>query len=291
MKNTKYSILVLKDDSGEPRHVQVSRYSLIIGAGLVLLLCFSGLIFGWLGLNKQQQADRIDALQQQIAQLEDANSRYSMASVEMEEQLSEFEEKAQKLASFVGVEPIISEGIGGADLDAEISPYLRDDLGVLVTKAELIEKEFDKLEGIFKDQAELLDATPSILPARGWISSGFRHRIDPFTKKRTWHNGIDVSAPKGTPIYAPADGVVTKKAYQGGLGNLLEISHASNIKTRYGHLDKFNVTKGQRVRRGDLIGYVGNTGRSTGSHLHYEIHQGDKAVNPMKFIIREPKSF
>ena len=162
---------------------------------------------------------------------------------------------------------------------------------MLENTALALEDRFFALENAFQEQTERLDATPSLLPARGWISSGYKYRTDPFTKKKTFHAGIDVSCPEGTPVYAPANGVVSFKGYQGGFGNLLEISHGNDLKTRFGHLYKYNVSRGQRVKRGDLIGYVGSTGRSTAPHLHYEIHQDSKTINPMKYIIRDAKSF
>jgi len=291
MKNTKYNILVLQDERGEHRQFRVSKYLILSAVVLLLLTLGAAITIGYIGLERPGQKGRIVELEEKLGLLEAANERYHQTSLSLEEKLERFEEKATKLAEFVGVEITEQDGIGGPDIDAELNPYLRYDLGLMDTKMTLIETRFDELENVFREKAEMLDSTPSILPTRGWISSGFKMRIDPFTKKRSWHNGIDISAHEGTPVYAPARGVVTLKGYQGGFGNMLVISHGNGIKTRYGHLHKFNVTKGQRVERGDLIAYVGNTGRSTAPHLHYEVHQDDKALNPMKFIIREAQSY
>jgi len=158
-------------------------------------------------------------------------------------------------------------------------------------KSDIIEQRLDTLDEAFKTQKELLDSTPSLLPAKGWITSGFANRIDPFTRKKTFHPGIDISGPKGTPVYAPANGVVVYKGFKGGLGNLLEINHGNGIKTRYGHLNKFNVAKGRRVKRGDLIGYVGSSGRSTGPHLHFEIRKVSNAIDPMRYIVEDIRPY
>jgi murein DD-endopeptidase MepM/ murein hydrolase activator NlpD len=130
-------------------------------------------------------------------------------------------------------------------------------------------------------------AIPSAHPIQGSIdlTSGYGVRSDPFRGRAAMHAGIDLAGPLGTPIYATADGVVNRAEYNnGGYGNLVEINHGQGIQTRYGHLSRFAATAGQRVRRGQLIGYMGSTGRSTGSHLHYEVRIDGRAVNPVPFI-------
>ncbi|MDJ0838624.1 MAG: M23 family metallopeptidase [Acidobacteriota bacterium] len=291
MKNKKYNILVFKDDKGEHSQFQVSKYGLTALAGAAVTGLAALAALGYFALSKPGHTRKVADLEEKIQHLELANEEYHRNSVRMEETLNRFEEKATKLAGFVGVEAPEEAGIGGPDLDAELNPYLRYDLGMLNKKSELLEAHFEDLNKAFQQRSEMLDATPSVLPARGWISSSFKMRTDPFTKKRTWHNGIDISAQTGTPIYAPARGVVTAKGYSGGMGNMLTIDHGNGIRTRYGHLHNFNVSKGQRVERGDLIGYVGNTGRSTAPHLHYEVHKDGKAQNPMKYIIRDTQTF
>ena len=116
------------------------------------------------------------------------------------------------------------------------------------------------------------------------LTSTFGHRSDPFTGRRARHNGIDIPGPIGTPIYATADGVVGRAQRAGGYGNLVEIDHGNGMQTRYGHLSQINVQPGQRVRRGDVIALMGSTGRSTGSHLHYEVRIAGAPVNPEPFI-------
>ena len=296
MTKKKYNIIVISDDHAEHKQFQLSKRLITVGLTLFLLLCSGLIFFGVSSFKMPFPAVKagLERLKAENEELKLANERYLQASIEMEKKLMVFDEKTTKLAQYVGLETtgIGGDGIGGPDvLENELSRYLRYDLGLLEQKTELLEGRFDQLDQAFQTQTELLDSTPSLLPTRGWISSGFKYRTDPFTKKKTWHNGIDISSQKGTPVYAPAKGVVSFKGYKGGLGNLLEISHGSGLKTRYGHLEKFNVSKGQRVKRGDLIGYVGNTGRSTAPHLHYEIHKEDKAINPMQYIIRDSKTF
>jgi murein DD-endopeptidase MepM/ murein hydrolase activator NlpD len=126
---------------------------------------------------------------------------------------------------------------------------------------------------------------PSILPiAKFTFTSAYGVRSDPFQGSAAMHAGIDLASPTGTPIYATADGVVDRAEWFGGYGNMVEIEHGKGIATRYGHMSKIAVRDGERVKRGDLIGYVGSTGRSTGSHLHYEVRIDGRAVNPAPFL-------
>ena len=119
----------------------------------------------------------------------------------------------------------------------------------------------------------------------------FGNRIDPFTGMRDFHPGIDISVPRGTRVSAPADGVVVFCGTKGGYGNIIAIDHGYGTVTRYGHLDGFNVRPGQRVKRGDVIGFSGNTGRSTAPHLHYEVWVHDQMRNPIEYILDEYRSF
>lgn len=295
-ENTKYTIMIVSDQHGDCRQLSVTKRGLlsVVAAIILTIGVLSVLSLGRLQLPAFTSNVEMEELRKDNEALKLANDRYFEASRAMEDKIKLFESKTNQFAMLVGVESLDTGfgGIGGPELiENELDPYLRYDLGLLEQRANRIEDSFDNLEEAFGAQAKLLDSTPSILPARGWISSGYKHRIDPFTKKRTFHAGIDISSPEGTPVLAPADGVVAKKGYEGGFGNMLVINHGNGIKTRYGHLYKFNVSKGQRVKRGEIIAYVGSTGRSTASHLHYEVHKEDRTVNPMKYIIRDSKTF
>jgi murein DD-endopeptidase MepM/ murein hydrolase activator NlpD len=116
------------------------------------------------------------------------------------------------------------------------------------------------------------------------LSSSYGMRVHPITGKLARHNGVDIPAPYGTPIYATADGIVGRAQRLGGYGNYVEIEHGNAIETRYGHMSSFVVQPGQQVKKGDVLGYVGSTGRSTGNHLHYEVRIDGEPVNPMPFV-------
>ncbi len=144
---------------------------------------------------------------------------------------------------------------------------------------------FEDLHSYLQGQKSLLASTPSIRPVTGWLSSGFGYRISPFTGLKEFHRGLDIATRQGTPVIAPADGIVTFAGTKGGLGKLVSIDHGHGKVTRYGHLKKCLLRSGSRVKRGDKIALVGNTGRSTAPHLHYEVRLNGIPVNPTKYIL------
>jgi murein DD-endopeptidase MepM/ murein hydrolase activator NlpD len=149
-------------------------------------------------------------------------------------------------------------------------------------------KMFAALEQMNAMEAALA-GIPTSMPASVMLmSSGFGYRSDPFTGGGAMHSGLDFKGPVGTPILAAADGIVTSAGWQGGYGNCIEITHANGLVTRYAHLSGFTVSLGQKVERGVRIGLMGSTGRSTGSHLHFEVRLNDQAINPMKFLEANP---
>ena len=159
---------------------------------------------------------------------------------------------------------------------------------VLSKELAIQSKSLDIILDLAKAKNKLLAAIPAIQPVRNEnlkrLASGFGYRTDPFTKARKMHEGMDFSAKIGTPIYATGDGVVSKADNTvSGFGNHVVIRHGYGYETLYGHLSKYNCRAGQRVKRGDIIGYVGSTGRSEGPHLHYEVHKDGNVVNPLNF--------
>jgi murein DD-endopeptidase MepM/ murein hydrolase activator NlpD len=136
----------------------------------------------------------------------------------------------------------------------------------------------------FEDKRSLHAATPALWPVRGWVTSHFGNRLSPFSGIEKFHEGIDIAAQTGTPVAAPADGVVIKAGFGTGYGNMVEISHGYGFKTVFAHNSRLNVKAGQRIRRGDIIAYVGDSGSSTGPHLHYEVRLNGLPINPTKYM-------
>jgi murein DD-endopeptidase MepM/ murein hydrolase activator NlpD len=169
----------------------------------------------------------------------------------------------------------------------ESSKALTGRLDRLSAEATRQEQSLQELQAYFQDQKSLLASTPSLWPARGWVTSDFGQRLDPYTADRVMHAGMDIAAPHGKEVFAPSDGTVVFSGLEGGYGNVIVIDHGYGIKTRYGHLAKLLVKAGDRVKRGSHIAAVGNTGRSTGPHLHYEVRVNGIPQNPRKFILEE----
>ncbi len=294
MKN-KYIITVVPVDSGKVKKVTVStkQFRFLAGGAIFLAIFFVFLFVHFIYTSAQRQ--QVAKLRQEVEILKKVNAKYQKTADNLEEKLNFFSDKAKKLALLVGADIPIDDdplGIGGSDyVFSPYAEYLNKDLDSMNKRAEKLLEGYKKLSKIYKNKNDILRKTPSIWPVKGFITDGFGYRIDPFTGKRAFHKGIDISARRGTPIIAPADGIVTKAGKTKGYGNSVVISHQNNITTRYGHLKDIFVKKGQRVKRGDVIGTVGNTGRSTGPHLHFEILVNGKPVNPKDYIISEIMHF
>lgn len=191
-------------------------------------------------------------------------------------------------------------GYGGTDRYAQLEGYKNSDLVIetsrevddLANRLYVQSKSFDEVFEMAKNKEKMLDALPAIQPVSNEnlkrISSYYGYRTDPFYKVRKFHDGIDFSAPTGTPIYATGDGEVTqiRKSHR-GYGNKIVVDHGYKYKTIYAHLNRFAIKKGDKVKRGQIIGYVGNTGKSTAPHLHYEIRKGNKSVNPIYYFFND----
>jgi len=195
-------------------------------------------------------------------------------------------DKAQQLLGIGGPDELGLQNLTtlGEKKQGEALKEMHQELTQLKGAASKQEASLQMLIEYFEDKRSLYASTPSVWPVRGWVTSPFGSRNSPFTGVQTFHEGIDIAAQTGTPVTAPADGLVIKAAFSSGYGNVVEISHGYGIKTLYGHNSRFNVKEGQRVKRGDIISYVGDTGSSTGPHLHYEVRLNGLPVNPVKYL-------
>ena len=187
-------------------------------------------------------------------------------------------------------------GFGGVNRYKDLEGYDNSDLIIntakridILSKQTVVQsRSLDEIERLAANKSELIEAIPSIQPVKNGdlkrMASGYGYRIDPFTKKRRFHYGMDFSAKKGTPIYATGNGVIKRADNRSsGDGRHIRIDHGFGYVSLYAHLSKYNVRRGQKVKRGDIIGYVGNTGRSIAPHLHYEIFKDNKKINPLNF--------
>ncbi|MDY7394911.1 M23 family metallopeptidase [Aureibaculum sp. 2210JD6-5] len=191
----------------------------------------------------------------------------------------------QRKAGFGGVNRYKSlEGFENSEMIIDVTKKM----DILSKQLYIQSKSLDEIIKLAEDKEKLLASIPAIQPVNNEdltrMASGYGWRSDPFTKARKMHKGMDFTAPTGTPIYATGNGVVDRADNNAsGFGEHIEIDHGFGYKTIYAHLSKYNVKRGQKVKRGDLIGFVGNTGRSSGPHLHYEVHKNGKPINPINF--------
>ena len=219
--------------------------------------------------------------------------------------LAELEDRDDNIYRMIfEAEPIPSSvrkaGYGGSNRYMALDGYVNSDMvvstakriDVLSSQLYVQSKSFDEIYNMAKNKSEMLSCIPAIMPVKGTdiyrISSHYGHRTDPFYKVTKFHGGIDFSGPVGLGIYATGDGVVTKiESNKSGYGNNIVVDHGYGYKTRYAHLHSFSVKKGDKVKRGQEIGKMGNTGKSTAPHLHYEVIKNNKTVNPINFFYND----
>jgi len=239
--------------------------------------------------NSLSQNYELSKLRRENRDLQSANEQFSKSVESLRTQLHTVEDKTRKLAIIAGISTLDETsqgGVGGLRPTDELgnNPY-RDDVDKMSFRSHRLEKDLSVLEQKFVAQSQLLSCTPSIAPVRGILTDGFGGRSDPFTGEQGTHNAIDISSAVGQPVRAPADGIVVKAEWANGYGNVIYLAHGYGYSTRYGHLSSYAVQPGQRIKRGDVIGYVGSTGRSTGPHLHYEVRLNNNPVNPLEYIL------
>jgi murein DD-endopeptidase MepM/ murein hydrolase activator NlpD len=206
----------------------------------------------------------------------------------------ELQNRARLMAS---IEPLSGDvwqvGVGGLEPSRAETAYpdsifisIDEDLDQMLRQSQLELQSYSEVLSVLEQEKEIRESTPSVRPLRGgFLSSRFGRRMDPFSGQTVLHPGLDYRARTGTPVISTADGVVARTGRNGGYGLMIEVEHGSGFKTRYAHLSKILVNRGQKVRRGEIIGLVGNTGRSTGSHLHYEVLFRKMHRDPLQYVI------
>jgi murein DD-endopeptidase MepM/ murein hydrolase activator NlpD len=234
----------------------------------------------------RQQAHQLDEYTDQMQQISESLKR-----------VSSFDRKLRVITNLDPADPLPLPGIGGVEgelveLD-QLTGLSRDrrhrrimeGLGNLSEAAGAEAESLAALIAHLEDQTAQLRATPSIAPTKGWVTSGFGHRSSPFTANREFHRGLDIAGRPGTPVFAPADGVVRFSGHRRALGNSVSMRHGYGVSTIYGHMNELTVKAGQKVARGEQIGTLGSTGRSTGPHLHYQVQVNGQPVDPRNYIL------
>jgi murein DD-endopeptidase MepM/ murein hydrolase activator NlpD len=238
------------------------------------------------------QTHELSKLRRENRDLQSANEQFSKSVESLRTQLHTVEDRTRKLAIIAGIgvstlDESSQGGVGGLRQNDDLSGsrYL-DDVDKMNYRSNRLQGRLSVLEQKFEAQNDLLSSTPSIAPVRGILTDGFGGRSDPFTGEPGTHNAVDISSAVGQAVRAPADGIVVKAEWANGYGNVIYLTHPfSGYSTRYGHLSTFAKKPGDKVKRGEIIGYVGSTGRSTGPHLHYEVRLNNNPVNPLEYIL------
>jgi len=296
----RFVITIGREGTGQPFQIAVELRFLILGA---LFLLGSPLVFV-VGTSWGARHVVSDLLHQNDSLMME-NTSYREATSELVSQVASLQAAAEDLGNRAAVDPdaaramkrlpssITKRAMGGgstvSDLTAPLSTMMSSAepaFGLLRDVLQIIERKLDQARPNVERREALAAATPSIWPLTGWISSAYGNRSDPFNGGPDFHGGVDIYAESGQPVGATADGTVVSARYSGNYGNLVTIDHGFGIGTRYGHLSRFAVFEGQQVRRGEVVGLVGSTGRSTSPHLHYEITLDGRPANPLRLLGR-----
>ena len=307
MPKRRYTILVADRTSGVVRRITISAGPAVaVVCAVVTLPVLIGAGAAW-----KAKSD-VAGLQASHQALEAENSNYRGATQALSEQISTLQTAIADLGSRAALDPGLSRAMerlpafvkaramGGSaaaaapsqtqsayakTLSALSSP--EDTFGLLRNVLQGLESRLHAVRSNVDKRNALAEATPSIWPAHGWLSSGMGSRTDPVNGGSDFHAGLDIAGDKGQPVYATASGRVIHAGYQGAYGNLVVIDHGFGLETKYGHLSRFSVRKGDSVTRGDVIGTLGATGRATGNHLHYEVHANGRLLNPLQLLTQQ----
>ena len=302
MKSDKgsYTVVVLPDATATPYRFSIRKtvFKVLVGIFSAVFLVVGGLLIHYVVLSGEMA--ELKGLRKKTTVQKRQIQGFASEIVDLKKQMVRIKEMDAKLRVITNIGPPSGlpggMGMGGAETTGlyetdmgiragELIRKMEEEVNFLKAEALYQEVSLEDLTQSIKGRKLVWEATPSIWPVRGWLSSGFGKRISPFTQRLTRHKGIDIATRRDTEIIAPASGVVSYTGYDSGLGRIVKINHGNGLQTLYGHLAKDAVRIGQKVKRGDVIGFVGNTGMSTGPHLHYEVYVNGLPINPLRYII------
>ena len=284
-----YILFVARGDDGQLRKISIPvhyLYVFVIGAAIGFL-SLTGIASSYARM--LLKVSQFNQLRTEKDQLKSSYSRLEQVAKERDLQVASLGSIAGEVSALYGLkaQPTLVTAAAEQIHDVEVSSSL-DQLHALRTSALTGATMVGLTMGLTRNATTAdwikANSAPNLWPVEGQVTGSFGERIDPFNGEGAFHSGVDIGSSYGHPILAPADGLVTVTDTMGGYGKTIMIDHGNGISTRYGHLSGYAVTAGQRVQRGDVIGYVGESGRSTGPHLHYEVRINDTPVNPYKYL-------
>jgi murein DD-endopeptidase MepM/ murein hydrolase activator NlpD len=283
-----YIFFVARDEDGQLRKISIPvQYLYVLVAGAVIgVLSLTGIASSYTRMLKK--VAHYNQLRTEESQLKDRYSRLEQVAKERDIQVASLGSLASEVSALYGLksDPVLvsaSEQIQEAQVHSSLD-QLYALKHIAMTGAASVGISLGLTRNATTADWLRANSAPNLWPVEGQITGSFGERIDPFNGEGAFHSGVDISAAVGSSVIAPADGVVTYADFQGGYGREVVIDHGHGITTRYGHLSSFAVATGQYLHRGDTIGYVGLTGRSTGPHLHYEVRINETPVNPHKYL-------
>jgi len=284
-----YILFVARGDDGQLRKISIPvhyLYVFVIGAAIGFL-SLTGIASSYTRM--LLKVSQFNQLRTEKDQLKNNYSRLEQVAKERDLQVASLGSIAGEVSALYGLkaQPTLVTATSEQIQAAEVTSSL-DQLHALrtsaLTGATMVGLTMGLTRNVTTADWIKANSAPNLWPVEGQVTGSFGERIDPFNGEGAFHSGVDIGSSYGHPIVAPADGVVTLTDTMGGYGKMIMMDHGNGISTRYGHLSGFAVTAGQHVQRGDVIGYVGESGRSTGPHLHYEVRINDTPVNPYKYL-------
>ena len=292
MSRQHHTVIFVPHAHAKLRKWRVTNLQIGLVTGALVLLTLTAAFFIWSHFSTKANPVEIAKLQGENEKLREVNQEFESSIRKLQDQLTSYEDRTRQLAIVAGIATLgepggvagdtAEAGIGGGTAVDEVG---LEDVPVIQGRIRKIDGTLKAVEARLHQRARWISQTPAITPVKGILTSGFGYRNDPVTHGRGDHQGVDIAAAPGQPVRASADGIVMRAGTMGGLGRAIYLAHGYGVTTRYGHLSKIEVRPGQRVKRGDIIGRVGNTGRSTGYHLHYEVRQDGEPVNPLVYIL------
>lgn len=288
MHSKHYTLILVRNEGSRFRKWRMSQIQLVALAVVVGVLTVAAAYSSWSAFSSRVNRGELVRLQNENETLRLTNQSFENRLDGLQSRLSDSEDRTRKLAIVAGLENLGASseaGVGGRLPLEGIEQVADEQLAAVEGRSEFLNQTLEQVESRLSDNLRLISSTPSIAPVRGIFTSAFGYRRDPITGQRAFHSGVDISAPPGKPVKSSADGVVTKTEQYGGLGRAVFIAHGFGVTTVYGHLSRINVTPGQRLERGAIVGLVGNSGRSTGYHLHYEVQLNGEPTNPLGYIL------
>ena len=299
MWKNKLTLMLIPGATGILKQLRIPVAAIYLSIGVVVSLMFSSFFFSAQFFTDKVADKELKQLRAENLQLKDRYEQMRWYLAEVEDRYSKLVKKEIHLRSIFDLPEIEPQqrqlGIGGP-VPSTVASMSETEATALATEIEvdrllkLSEFELEKyaeVEASLVDLKDRLDHTPSIWPAKGWLSSGYGMRLDPFTGYKQMHRGLDIANHRGTPIIATADGRVASIGKNSGFGKTVVLNHGYGFRTRYGHLHEIKVKRGQTVKRGDVIALMGSTGWATGPHLHYEVIRNGKTLNPIKYILND----